>query len=128
MERVPQIDLRQERAPAHAERRREQALALRDACLGWLPLGGLLAWLADPLARWWLRRSGTPFLDEIAAIARTLGRPGVWLLHGAYAFGCTALADDGPAGPVCAAPSTGRFQAWAGWSRSPTNAARPAIS
>ena len=87
-------------APAHAERRREQALALRDACLGWLPFGGLLAWLADPLARWWLRRSGSPFLDEIAAIARTLGRPGIWLLHGAYAFGCTALADDGPDGPV----------------------------
>ena len=30
----------------------------------------------------------------------TLGRPGIWLLHGAYAFGCTALADDGPDGPV----------------------------
>jgi hypothetical protein len=28
------------------------------------------------------------------------GRPGIWLLHGAYAFGCTALADDGPDGPV----------------------------
>ncbi|MBY0322248.1 MAG: hypothetical protein K2X72_26240 [Reyranella sp.] len=42
--------------PAHPERRREKALALRAACLGWLPLGGFLAWLADPLARWWLRR------------------------------------------------------------------------
>ena len=28
------------------------------------------------------------------------GGPGIWLLHGAYAFGCTALADDGPDGPV----------------------------
>ena len=34
-----------------------------------LPLGGFLAWLADPLARWWLRRSGSPFIDEISAIA-----------------------------------------------------------
>jgi hypothetical protein len=100
MENVPQIDLRGEGLPAHAERRREQALALRDACLGWLPLGGLIAWLADPFARWWLCRSQSPFLGEIAAIAATLGRPGIWLLHGAYAFGCTALADDGPDGPV----------------------------
>ena len=29
-----------------------------------------------------------------------MGRPGVWLLHGAYAFGCTALADEGREGPV----------------------------
>jgi hypothetical protein len=100
MEYVPQIDLREEGLPAHAERRREQALALRDACLGWLPLGGLLARLADPFARRWLCRSRSPFLGEIAAIAATLGRPGIWLLHGAYAFGCTALADDGPDGPV----------------------------
>lgn len=66
MDHVPQIDLREEGVAAHAEHRRAQALALRDACLGWLPLGGLLAWLADPLARGWLRRSGSPFLDEIA--------------------------------------------------------------
>jgi hypothetical protein len=100
MENVPQIDLCEEGVAAHARRRRAQALALRDACLGWLPFGGLLAQVADPFARGWLRRSGSPFLDEISAIARTLGRPGIWLLHGAYAFGCTALADDGPDGPV----------------------------
>jgi len=100
MKPVPLIDLREEGIPAHAERRKAEALALRDACLGWLPLGGFLAWLADPLARGWLKRSGSPLLAEIAAIARTLGRPGVWLLHGAYAFGCTAMADDGTDGPV----------------------------
>ena len=100
MEFVPQIDLREEGVAAHARRRSAQALALRDACLGWLPFGGLLARLVDPFARGWLRRSGSPFLDDISAIARTLGRPGIWLLHGAYAFGCTALADDGPDGPV----------------------------
>ena len=94
------VDLGGEGAPAHAVRRRAQALALRDACLGWLPCGGLLARLADPFARGWLRRSGSPLLGEIDAIARTLGRPGIWLLHGAYAFGCTALADEGPEGPV----------------------------
>ncbi len=100
MEAVPIVDMREGGPVAHAGQRREQALALRTACLGWLPGGEVLARLADPFARWWLRRSGSPFVDDIAAIARTLGRPGVWLLHGAYAFGCTALADDGPDGPV----------------------------
>jgi len=75
-------------------------LALRTACLDWLPCGGLLARLADPLARWWLRRSASPLVGEIDAIARTLGRPGIWLLHGAYAFGCTAMADESADGPV----------------------------
>jgi hypothetical protein len=98
MEDVPHIDLRAKGLPTYVERRWEQALALRDACLGWLPFGGLLARLADPFARRWLRRSGSPFPDDISAIARSLGRPGVWLLHGACASGCTALADDGPDG------------------------------
>lgn len=100
MEAVPIIDVREGGPPAHARQRRDQALALRAACLGWLPCGGALAWLADPLARWWLRRSTSPLIGEIEAIGRTLGRPGVWLLHGAYAFGCTALADESAEGPV----------------------------
>ena len=100
MDAVPVVDLREGGPPAHAEQRREQALALRTACLGWLPCGGLLARLADPLARWWLHRSASPLVGEIDAIARTLRRPGIWLLHGAYAFGCTALADESEGGPV----------------------------
>lgn len=79
--------------------RRERALAVREACLGWLPLGGLLARLADPMVRGWMRRSGTPYLAEIAAVARSLDRPGIWLLHGAYLFGCTAMADETVDGP-----------------------------
>jgi hypothetical protein len=34
MEKVPLIDLRQGGAPFHARQRRQQALALREACLG----------------------------------------------------------------------------------------------
>jgi hypothetical protein len=100
METVPFVDIREGGPPGHARQRREQALALRAACLGWLPAGGVLARLADPLARSWLRRSASPLVGEIGAIARTLARPGVWLLHGAYAFGCTALADESADGPV----------------------------
>ena len=46
-----------------------------------------------------MRRLGSAYVGEIDAIARLLGRPGIWLLHGAYQFGCTALADESPAVP-----------------------------
>jgi hypothetical protein len=78
---------------------RQRALAVRDACLGWLPCGGLLARLGDPIVKRWMRRAGSPYVDEIEATARTLKRPGIWLLHGAYLFGCTALADESADGP-----------------------------
>src|SRR6478735_9230201 len=74
-------------------------LAVREACLGWLPFGGLLARLGDPIVRRWMRRAGSPYGAEIDAIAMALKRPGIWLLHGAYLFGCTGLADEGPKGP-----------------------------
>jgi len=96
---VPLIDLGCEPVISHVVRRQEQALAVREACLGWLPLGGLLARLADPIVRNWMRRSATPYAADIDAVARLLKRPGVWLLHGAYLFGCTALADETVAGP-----------------------------
>lgn len=70
-----------------------------DACLGWLPFGGLLARLGDPLVRRWMRRSGSPYVDQIESTAQILKRPGVWLLHGAYLLGCTALADEAIDGP-----------------------------
>lgn len=76
-----------------------RALAVRDACLGWLPCGGLLARLGDPIVRRWMRRTGSPFTAEIDANAKALKRSGIWLLHGAYLFGCTALADEAADGP-----------------------------
>jgi hypothetical protein len=71
---------------------------VRDACLGWLPFGGLLARLGDPIVKRWMQRI-SPYAGEIDAIARTVNRPGIWLLHGAYLFGCTALADETETGP-----------------------------
>jgi hypothetical protein len=96
---VPLIDVGQGGAVAHAACRSAQALAVRDAGLGFLPLGPLLARVADPIVRHWMRRSGSPYVHEIEAIAKSVGRPGVWLLHGAYLFGCTAMAEETPAGP-----------------------------
>src|SRR5262245_33089095 len=100
MEPVHMVDVREGGPAAHARQRLPQARALRDACLASLPCGVLLAWLGDPLARWWLARSGSPLLAEIGSIARSVGRPGVWLLHCAYAVGCTASVDESPEGPT----------------------------
>ena len=78
--------------------RLDKALAVRDACLGWLPCGDMLARLGDPVMKRWMWRR-TPYAGEIDEIARALKRPGTWLLHGAYLFGCTALADETAEGP-----------------------------
>ncbi|HKU97602.1 MAG TPA: hypothetical protein VJR58_20095 [Vineibacter sp.] len=96
---LPVIDVRDGGPPLHASRRVAQAEAVRDACLGWLPAGRGLAHLGDPLVRWWLRRSGSPYIDDIAAIAQAVPGRGIWFLHGAYLFGCTTLADEGHEGP-----------------------------
>lgn len=75
------------------------ARAVRDACIGWLPFGGLLARLGDPIVRRWMRHTGSPYTDEIEANAQALECSGIWLLHGAYLFACTALADETETGP-----------------------------
>ena len=99
MNSVKLIDVSDGAASGHVRQREAEALAVRDACLGWLPLGGLLARLADPIVRAWMKRAGTVYATEIDSVARTLKKPGIWLLHGAYLFGCTALADDTAQGP-----------------------------
>jgi hypothetical protein len=76
----------------------ERALAVREACLTWLPFGGLLARLGDPVVKRWMLRA-SPYAAEIEHVAKSVKRPGIWLLHGAYLFGCTALADDAAEGP-----------------------------
>jgi len=93
------VDVRDAASDAPLRQREPEALAVRDACLGWLPLGGLLARFADPIVRGWMKRAGTAYATEIDSVARTLKKPGVWLLHGAYLFGCTALGDEGEKGP-----------------------------
>jgi hypothetical protein len=52
--------------------------------------------LPSPLLRWadrysepWLRKSTSPYVDEIAEIARLLGRPGGFALNLNFEWGCT---------------------------------------
>jgi hypothetical protein len=96
---VPFFDARDGGPVAHARERVEQTLAVRDACLGWFPAGAALARVGDPIVRRWMKRSASPYAAEIVAIQAGLGRSGAWTLHGAYLFGCTALADESASGP-----------------------------
>jgi hypothetical protein len=77
----------------HAVMSRDRARALRDDCLTVFPraMTPLLPAL-DGAARRWLSRSCSPYVQEIAEIAATLGFPGVWLLNNSYQWGCTSLA------------------------------------
>lgn len=96
---VPFFDARDGGPVEHARARAVQTLAVRDACLSWIPAGGAVAWFVDPVVRCWMKRSASPYVAEIAAVDAELGKSGAWTLHGAYVLGCTALADEGATGP-----------------------------
>jgi hypothetical protein len=93
LHRISIIDAREGGPLRHAEACSARAQALRAELLGWFPafLPPLLP-LLDTVARQWLRRTGSPYVQEIAAIASLLGFPGVWFLNNSYQWTCTALA------------------------------------
>jgi hypothetical protein len=77
----------------HAVDGRARAQALRDECLAWLPRPArLMVPAIDAMTRHWLKRSASPYVAEIAAIAEALDYSGIWFLNGCYQWGCTALA------------------------------------
>ena len=90
---IPIVDVREDGPVRHAIDGRVRALALRNACVGWLPrlAAGLLPAI-DSVTRQWLLRSRSPYTPEVQAIASDLGFPGIWFLNGCYQWGCTALA------------------------------------
>jgi len=93
LQEIPVVDLRDGGPPRHAQRRAQQARALRDACLGFLPRASLpLVPALDWASRRWLSRSSSPYLDEIEEIAKALDFSGVWLLNASYQWACTSLA------------------------------------
>jgi hypothetical protein len=90
---IPIVDVRDGGMLRHAREGRERALALRDAAISWFPKFMMpLAPLLDGIARRWLTRSQSPYVEEVSAIAATLGFPGIWFLNGSYQWSCTALA------------------------------------
>src|SRR5882757_5564355 len=90
---VPVIDVREGGPVQHAREGRIRARGLRDTCVSWLPAPTRAAMpLLDRIARRWLMRSQSPYVQEIKAIAVALGFPGIWFLNGSYQWSCTALA------------------------------------
>jgi hypothetical protein len=84
----------------HAMDDRARAQALRNDCLAWLPAAARLMLPAlDATTRFWLKRSASPYVEEIAAIAKVLDHSGIWFLNGCYQWGCTALARDEDGAP-----------------------------
>ena len=79
---------------------RERAHALRDECVSWLPrpAASFLPAL-DSATRRWLRRSNSPYVGEIEAIAASLDHHGIWFLNGCYQWGCTSVARDQDGAP-----------------------------
>jgi hypothetical protein len=76
-----------------------RARSLRDDCLAWLPGAVRLMLPAmDAVTRHWLKRSASPYVVEIAAIAEALDYSGIWFLNGCYQWGCTALVREEEAG------------------------------
>jgi hypothetical protein len=90
---IPLVDLRDGGTLHHATTGKVRALGLRTAVLGWFPrIVRPLTPQLDGIARSWLERSRSPYLEELRAIAAALGFPGIWFLNGSYQWGCTSLA------------------------------------
>ena len=90
---IPIVDIRAGGPPLHAQQCATRARALRDACLGFFPRPLLPALpLFDTAARSFLKRSRSPYVQEIARIAEILDISGVWLLNASYQWACTSLA------------------------------------
>jgi len=90
------IDVREGGVVRHARERADLAHALHRDCMAWGPLALMrpLMPVLDRLARSWFRRSSSPYIGEIEAVATTLGFSGTWFLNGSYQWGCTSLARD----------------------------------
>jgi hypothetical protein len=108
MSTQPSIPLLDARADPIAQP--DAARELQMAILGrFKPLATPFLPLADRIARRWLARAGSPYLDELDAIAARTGLAGVYATNVSYEYACTVLAQsDGPS----AAPMLRRTLDW----------------
>ena len=59
--------------------------------------GTVVLRVGDAISRRWLERTGNPYRDEIAAIARRIGRPGPTMLNLSFEWSCTCGVGADPA-------------------------------
>ena len=89
---IPVVDVRQGGPLRQARESCARARALRDDCLAWFPRASHPAVpLLDAVTRRWLKRSRSPYIQEVADIVAELKFPGIWLLNASYQWGCTSL-------------------------------------
>ncbi len=97
---IPVVDCRDGGPVRRAAEARERARALRDECVAWLPrLGAASLPMMDAITRRWLKRSCSPYVNEVTTIATGLAYPGIWFLNGCYQWGCTSLAREQDGAP-----------------------------
>src|SRR5205085_4719812 len=90
---IPVVDIRDAGLMHHCIEGGDRARLLRDDCMTFLPpVVRPLVPTMDRVTRRWLRRSASPYVAEVEAVARALKFPGVWFLNGCYQWGCTTLA------------------------------------
>jgi hypothetical protein len=113
---IPVVDVREGGTLRHAREASVRARGLRDACVAWFPaIARPFVPMMDGVARRWLARSQSPYVEEVRAIAAALGFPGIWFLNGSYQWSCTALAREEDGAPWLARtldwpfPGLGRF-------------------
>src|SRR5262245_51686477 len=97
---IPVVDVCDGGPVRHATEGRVRARTLGDDCLNGMPLPARMTVPAmDVASRRWLRRSHSPYVREVEAIAEVLGIPGIWFLNSSYQWGCTAVARDEDGAP-----------------------------
>lgn len=90
---IPVIDVRTGGPLAHATERQAVMEDLRACCIAYLPAAARpLLPLADALARRWLERSMSPYVEEVHAIASLSGAAGVYMVNTSYEWACTVAA------------------------------------
>jgi hypothetical protein len=98
--RIPVTDVPYGELVGYVSQASDRARALRDDCLSWLPNSTqMMLPVIDAATRAWLRRSRSPYVAEVEAIAAALNYPGIWFLNGCYQWGCTSLARDEDGAP-----------------------------
>lgn len=102
---IPTVDIREDGPPGLLARYRASAHALVEAASGTYGALGRVASLAalplgDRASERWLARNHNPYLDEIRAMAATLGRSGVYFLNVCFEWGCTGGVWDTVEGPL----------------------------
>ena len=85
---IPVVDVRDTGLMRHCVETRDRARTLRDDCMTFMPPAArALLPMMDRITRTWLRRSGSPYVSEVEAIADAGGVCVSGTVYGVSTFG-----------------------------------------